>query len=205
MREAKARGEITRFPGGRRAKGLPPLSRDPKIRKAQRIIETAMAEKEEASAAVQKPWSEMSRGEKLEANATDALTITARILRLGVDPTNTKLLAIVKDTALSLIGYQIRVEQGPQPFSPPAAPSISVEELRRQAEEEITAAFKEWSPPAAIERLAVDAKPILPDPTPPALESEPKREIVRQYAAPEPRVTRLSHYRPLRPYGPWGT
>jgi hypothetical protein len=32
MRAAKARGEIERFPGGRRAKGLPPLSRDPTIR-----------------------------------------------------------------------------------------------------------------------------------------------------------------------------
>ena len=39
MREAKERGEINRFPNGRRAKG----SKDPKIRKAQRFVEKAMA------------------------------------------------------------------------------------------------------------------------------------------------------------------
>ena len=43
MRLAKARGEIEKIPGGRRAKGLPPLSKDPKIRKAQRFVEKAMA------------------------------------------------------------------------------------------------------------------------------------------------------------------
>jgi len=39
MREAKARGEITRFPNGARARHLPPLSKDPIIRRAQRIVE----------------------------------------------------------------------------------------------------------------------------------------------------------------------
>jgi len=43
MREAKARGEIERFPGGRRKRGLPPLSKDRTIRKAQRLVEKMMA------------------------------------------------------------------------------------------------------------------------------------------------------------------
>ena len=39
MREAKAAGQIERFPNGRRARHLPPLARDTTIRKAQRILE----------------------------------------------------------------------------------------------------------------------------------------------------------------------
>jgi len=43
MRAAKAQGEIDRFPGGRRKRGLPRLSKNPIIRKAQRIVEKAKA------------------------------------------------------------------------------------------------------------------------------------------------------------------
>jgi hypothetical protein len=42
MRAAKAAGQIARFPGGRRTRGLPPLSKDPKIRRAQRIVENQL-------------------------------------------------------------------------------------------------------------------------------------------------------------------
>ena len=116
MRAAKVRGEVTRFPGGRRAKGLPPLSRDPKIRAAQRIIETVMAEKEVAPAIVSKPWAEMSRGEKLAAAADKALDVTKKTLDLEIDPIdNPKLYTLQNTTALAVISNQIRVEQGPQP------------------------------------------------------------------------------------------
>src|SRR5215471_1172341 len=39
MRAAKAAGLIEKFPGGRRARGLPQLSKNPTIRKAQRLVE----------------------------------------------------------------------------------------------------------------------------------------------------------------------
>jgi hypothetical protein len=45
MRAAKAAGLIEKIPGGRRARGLPPLSPDPTIRKAQRLIEELMAKR----------------------------------------------------------------------------------------------------------------------------------------------------------------
>src|SRR5262249_30721912 len=112
MREAKARGETERFPGGRRARGLPPLSEDPTIRKAQRIIEAKMAEQSKAAVTTgERPWSELSKAEKL-AVATDlGLDVSMKILtdggRLldergleGIDP---KLLAEVRGTALSII------------------------------------------------------------------------------------------------------
>jgi hypothetical protein len=117
MREAKARGEITRFPGGRRARDLPPLSKDPTIRRAQRIIEAAMAERE-LVAVPDRPWSELTHPEKLNRETGTALDVAAKILndgakmldRDGLEGMDIKLLALVKDTAMQIIANQIRVD-----------------------------------------------------------------------------------------------
>src|SRR6516165_1029493 len=60
MRAAKARGELARLPGGRRSRGLPKLSRDKKIRRAQRILEKKMAARKKAavSAVAKRQWQE---------------------------------------------------------------------------------------------------------------------------------------------------
>jgi hypothetical protein len=158
---------------------LPLLSRDPKIRKAQRIIEAVMAEKESAPAVVQKPWAEMSRGEKLAAAADKGLGVAMKTLELEVDPTDIKLLALQNNTALSVISYQIRVEQAPREFSPPAEPSISLEELADRASREIEEAFREYQPPVT-ERQSADAPARLRSPSAQAQEEDkPSRDYAR--------------------------
>ena len=84
MRALKARGEIERFPGGRRARGLPRLSKNPIIRKAQRIVEKAKAMVDQAIATVpERPWSELSHPEKLALETGVSLDIIAKILNDG--------------------------------------------------------------------------------------------------------------------------
>jgi hypothetical protein len=179
MRQAKAQGQITRFPGGRRARGLPKLSRDPKIRRAQRIIEAVMAETEKSTAVVPKVWEEMSRAEKLAANAEKALSRTSEILDIAADTENPKVLGIIANVALSVIGYQIRVEAGlPPPRIPD--PVIEGESLAERADREIRESFAEWKSPA-IERPSVDAKPVLSDP-PRQPEPAVSPGLVREFA-----------------------
>jgi hypothetical protein len=52
-----------------------------------------------------------SKAERLSGATDMALGIVERILQLGVTPDNLKLLALVKDTALTIIGQQIRVDE----------------------------------------------------------------------------------------------
>jgi hypothetical protein len=58
----------------------------------------------------EKPWDEMTKAEKLSANTDMSLDVTRQILELGVDPSDPKVLGHVKDTALTLIGQQIRLD-----------------------------------------------------------------------------------------------
>ena len=107
MRASIAAGEIDRFPNGRRSRDLPPLSKDPTIRKAQRLIEKAMAKLVPSDG---RPWTEMSKAEKLGRATELALDCVRDILELGIDPSDAKTLAIVKDTALNIISQQIRLD-----------------------------------------------------------------------------------------------
>jgi len=156
MRAAKAAGQIERFPGGRRARGLPPLSKDRTIRKAQRMVERVMAKREKLAAVALAPgsdspdptaerqWSEQSRGEKLADNADRSLAFTSGILSLGarvkdqllkddadvtkrVHPSQLKILEMAKDTALATISHRLRVEQ----WAPPEMPSEESAESRK--------------------------------------------------------------------------
>ena len=96
-------------------------SKDPKIARAQRIVERVMAEK---AARLPKPWSEMSRGERLSANADRALTVTKQFLDREIDPDDQKMVALQQQTALAVIGYQLRAETArlPSAAGSPAAP-----------------------------------------------------------------------------------
>ena len=117
MREAKARGEIKRFPNGGRAKALPPLSKDPTIRRAQRIVEAWMAQ-QDITTVPARPWSELSHPEKLDLETGQALDIAGKILNdgaailneHGLAGTDIKLVTLVKDTALAIIGHQVRID-----------------------------------------------------------------------------------------------
>jgi hypothetical protein len=115
MRVAKAAGLIARIPGGRRAKDLPPLSKDRRVRRAQKFLEARM-EKQELAARdqppAQRPWAEMSKGEKLAAATDRALDVAKQYLDVPVDPGNLKLASVQQALALGVIGYQIKVESG---------------------------------------------------------------------------------------------
>src|SRR5215469_1416811 len=102
-RKLKAAGQVDRVWGGsRRAKGLPPLSKHPKVRKAQRLVEARMAERKRAALVAvpgsdppvlpaERPWTEMSKGEKLAAATDRALDVAKAHLDQPVDPGNVKL------------------------------------------------------------------------------------------------------------------
>jgi hypothetical protein len=112
-------------PCGRKPKGVSKPSKDKHIARAQRIVERiekqmairkrggllAPVPEIDAVPAVQKPWDQMTKAEKLESNADVSLDVTRKILALGVDPENPQILKIVKDTALQIIGAAVRINE----------------------------------------------------------------------------------------------
>jgi hypothetical protein len=142
MRAAKARGEIERFPGGKRARGLPSLSKHPKIRRAQKIIEAMMSGREVAEGQG-RAWPSLTKAEKLGAVTDVALDIAREILALGVDPSDTRILQIVKDTALSVISNQIRVDTAVLTASVASPAGLTEEQRRERARQAILEAFAE--------------------------------------------------------------
>ena len=112
----KAAGIITRFPGGKRPRGSPPLSKDKTIRRAQRMVEKLMAKQSEAAVqtngneAPARAWDDLSKAEKLSRTTDLALDCARQILELGIDPSDVELLAQVKDAALNVISQQIRLD-----------------------------------------------------------------------------------------------
>ena len=71
-----------------------------------------MAMKKPTMPAVPSGVSLRSKADKLSRATELALDIVQQILELGVDPSDVKLLAQVKDTALTIISQQIRVDEG---------------------------------------------------------------------------------------------
>jgi len=68
--------------------------------------ETAVAETAERAV----PWDGMSRGERMARNADLALGLVHELLSLPFDPTNLRLFGHQKDTALTILSQQIRIE-----------------------------------------------------------------------------------------------
>jgi hypothetical protein len=120
MRLAKAAGRIDKIPGGRKPRGAPHHNADKTIVRAQRLIEGMMMAKKSMlfEAPGDKPltiptksWDQMSKADRLSAATDLGLGIVKEILELGVDPSDVKLLAQVKDTALTIISQQIKVDE----------------------------------------------------------------------------------------------
>jgi len=112
MRTAKARAEIARFPNGRRKRGLPPLPRDKKLRKAMRLVENELAEmaRRKRQLVPAERFEDLSRGRKLEKAADLGLIRAYEILQLGINPLDPKMTAIISNVALNLISRQIPIE-----------------------------------------------------------------------------------------------
>jgi hypothetical protein len=159
MRAAKARGEIDRFPNGGRAKALPPLSKDRKIRKAQRIIENEMARRKKQQLLVPppKPWVDLTRGEKLERAADAALDRAWEVLQWQPAPTDLKLSTLVSNVALTILARQIGVEAAQADQSHPVPTGLSRSEAiaLMNAADRLDALLT--LPPAADEEDVIDA------------------------------------------------
>jgi hypothetical protein len=105
MRSAKLRGEIERFPGGRRARGLPPLSKNKHVRKAQRIIEARMAR------AVVVPAVDTTKAERLSEATDRSLGRVQEILDEEFDPREEfKQYQLQMNVALAVIASQVRLD-----------------------------------------------------------------------------------------------
>jgi len=143
MRTAKDAGLIERFPNGRRRgvpNGAPPA--DKHIRRAQLVIERLRDMVKKAVPALStdavpaKPWDEMTKAEKLSAATELALDNVRQILELGINPEDVKLLAQVKDTALTIISQQIRIEENelkaPRQDEPLTEYRLAVKEFEEQ-------------------------------------------------------------------------
>jgi hypothetical protein len=110
MRRAKATGLIERFPNGRRAKGLPPRSKDRIIARGQRLIEQAIAMAKVLPAVPDKSWEEMTDGEKFASNFSASLDLNHEVLNRHTNWEDTELLKLKKEIALSTQAAAIRVK-----------------------------------------------------------------------------------------------
>jgi hypothetical protein len=141
MREAKARGEIERFPGGRRARGLPRLSRDPTIRKAQRILEARV------SKAVVPTASNATKADKLSDATDKSLDLVLGFLNRDVDPEkDPKLFAQQLNSAHLTINTQVRVDNAKLTAEALGPAGLNEQELRERARRLIREAFAERPP-----------------------------------------------------------
>jgi hypothetical protein len=143
MRALKEAGLIARFPNGRR-RGVPNGARpaDKHTRRAQLVIERLRDMVKKAVPALPtdavpaKPWDEMTKAEKLSAATELALDNVRAILELGIDAGDVKLLAQVKDTALTIISQQIRIEENdlraPRQDEPLTEYRLAVKEFEEQ-------------------------------------------------------------------------
>jgi len=109
MKAAKAAGLIERFPNGRRAKGLPPRSKDRIIRRGQRLIEQAIAMTKALPAVPDKSWEEMTDGEKFASNFTASLDFNHEVLNRHTNWEDTELLKLKKEIALSTQAAAVRL------------------------------------------------------------------------------------------------
>ncbi len=108
MHEAKAMGFIDRFPWGVGSKGKGGQVRYRMKEAAMEIAEKTLAR---LPAAVDKPFDEQTLGEQLATVTRMSLRKAHEILALPCDPDDRKLMSIQKDTSLSLIATQVRVDE----------------------------------------------------------------------------------------------
>jgi hypothetical protein len=134
---------------------MPSLSKDRIIRRAQRIVEAWMA-RQDIAIVPDRPWSELSHPEKLDLETGQALDIAGKILsdgaqlleRDGLEGTDIKLVTLVKDTALAVIGHQVRIDVARLTAQAMSPAGVTDDQKRKKAREMILEAFRERPPPA---------------------------------------------------------
>ena len=111
MREAKVRGEIQKIPGGRRARGLPPRSKDRIIVRGQRLIEQAIIEMEKTLPAIpEPPWDEQNDAQFWAGNFRRAMYFERRVLDRPDDWGDMEFMRIKREVALAVTGQTVRMK-----------------------------------------------------------------------------------------------
>jgi hypothetical protein len=111
MKAAKVRGEIQKIPGGRRARGLPPRSKDRIIARGQRLIEQAIAEMEKTLPAVpDKPREQMTDAELFASNFRKSLYFSQEVLDRDTNWEDLELLKLKKEVALATQAQAVRIK-----------------------------------------------------------------------------------------------
>jgi hypothetical protein len=146
------------LPGSRR-------SQDRYVVQAQRVVERLieMAKKPTVpalpseAALPARPWEQLGKSEKLSAVVDLGLDFAKRVLELDVDPENVRLLAQVKDVALSVISQQIRVDEGR--LRAPASDGLLEYEAAVARQEELLGLRPKKPKPKSKARRAVGDQP----------------------------------------------
>jgi hypothetical protein len=112
---AKAAGLIDKIPTGRRRPGIKKAS-SKAVARARGLLYKGMEMRkkqaiEPVSSFPPKPWAEQTRADKLGTLTDKAFDVTRAILDIPVDPADKRLLSIQKDTALSVISTQTKVDE----------------------------------------------------------------------------------------------
>ena len=103
-----------------------------------------------------RPWSELSHPEKLDLETGQALDIAGKILNdgaailneHGLAGTDIKLVTLVKDTALAIIGHQVRIDAARLTAQAMSPAGVTDEQRRAQARQAILEAFAERPQPS---------------------------------------------------------
>lgn len=106
MRAAKAGGIIDKIPGGRRRRGE---GDTPRVER--RLIEAAQRVVAMAKSQLPVVGNGQNSAERLAALTAKSLDVADAILSAPIDFEDKKLLSIQKDTALSLIATQVKVDE----------------------------------------------------------------------------------------------
>jgi hypothetical protein len=132
MRQAKAAGLVEKFPNGRRARGLPPRSKDRIIARGQRLIEQAIAEMEKTLPAVSdKPLEQQSDAELFAGNFRRSLLFSRDVLDRPDDWGDMEFMKMKRDIATSVQSAAVRIKVAE--LRPPGDDSVVERLMRRVA------------------------------------------------------------------------
>ena len=110
MRQAKAAGLIERFPNGRRAKGLPPRSKDRIIARGQRIVDMVVEAMDKMLPEVpDKPLEQQSDAELFAGNFRRSLLFSRRVLDRPDDWDDVEFMKTKREVALAVQGQAVRL------------------------------------------------------------------------------------------------
>ena len=132
QKAAKAAGLIKKIPGGRRARGLPPRSKDRIIARGQRLIDQAIAEMEKTLPAVlDKPLEQQSEAELFAGNFRRSLLFSRDVLDRPDDWGDMEFMKMKRDIATSVQSAAIRIKVAE--LRPPGDDSVVERLMRRVA------------------------------------------------------------------------